>query len=87
MFSEEQAVALVEKEFPNARSISRPIDYRGVWLFRIFGDDPDEGELDPFFSVSQADGELRDFSIMEDGNVREITIKFRALEGGSNGTA
>lgn len=76
MLSEQEATAIVRDAFPGSR-IEPPIDYRGVYLFMVFNDDdPLEGDQDPFFSVEQSTGELRDFSIITDGDPNEITEKF-----------
>lgn len=75
MLSEQEATALVVKAFPNSR-VEPPIDYRGVYLFQVFSDDPLEGDQDPFFSVEQSTGELRDFSVLTDGDIHEITERF-----------
>lgn len=80
MLSELEATAIVRKEFPDSR-IEPPINYRGVYLFMVFNDDdPLEGDQDPFFSVDHMTGELRDFSIITDGNPREITDLFLAKQ-------
>jgi hypothetical protein len=76
MLSELEATTIVRKAFPDSR-IEPPIDYRGVYLFMVFNDDdPLEGDQDPFFSVEQSTGELRDFSIITDGDPQEITNLF-----------
>lgn len=78
MLSEEDATILIKRAFPDSR-IEKPIIYRGVYLFQVFGNDPLEGDQDPFFSVNIRTGELRDFSVITDGNVREIADKFSVL--------
>lgn len=79
MYSEKQAFDIVRKAFPTSE-IKKPIEYRHVWLFQVFSDDPDEGDMDPYFSVDTLTGELRDFSIITDGNIEEITKKFLELD-------
>jgi hypothetical protein len=78
MLSELEASGIIKAVFPNSR-IEKPIEYRGVFLFQVFGDDPLEGDQDPFFSVNQKTGELRDFSVITDGDPKEIESKFLAL--------
>lgn len=76
MLSEPEATTIVRKAFPDSR-IEPPIAYRGVYLFMVFNDDDQlEGDQDPFFSVEQSTGELRDFSIITDGDPQEITDLF-----------
>jgi hypothetical protein len=76
MLSELEATSIVRNTFPTSR-VEPPIAYRGVYLFMVFNDDdPLEGDQDPFFSVEQSTGELRDFSIITDGDPNEITNLF-----------
>jgi hypothetical protein len=79
MLSELEASGIIKAVFPNSR-IEKPIVYRGVFLFQVFGDDPLEGDQDPFFSVNIQTGEIRDFSVITDGNPKEIEDKFLALQ-------
>lgn len=79
MLSELEASGIIKAVFPNS-SIEKPIEYRGVFLFQVFGDDPLEGDQDPFFSVNQKTGEIRDFSVITDGNPKEIEEKFLLLK-------
>lgn len=46
--------------------------YRDLYLFRIEHPDPLEKNYDPFFSVDSLTGEVRDFSVITDGNISEI---------------
>jgi hypothetical protein len=75
MLTEIEAVRVVTDAFPGAR-IEKPIEYRDVFLFQVFTDDPLEGGQDPFFSVNIQTGELRDFSVITDGDPKEIERKF-----------
>lgn len=79
MLSEFDAVAVITKVFPDSR-IEKPIEYRGVFLFQVFGNDPLEGGQDPFFSVNQKTGEVRDFSVITDGDPKEIEAKFLKVQ-------
>jgi len=75
----ENAAAIATSSYPKGK-IQSVIDYHGVWLFKIFTDDPDEGIWDPFFSVNQKTGVFEEFSPMDDGNIFEITALFKAAE-------
>lgn len=79
MLSELDATKIVKSVFSDSR-IEKPIDYRGVYLFQVFGTDPLEGGQDPFFSVNKQTGELRDFSVITDGDPREIEEQFLILQ-------
>lgn len=78
MLSELEAFGIIKAAFPSSR-IEKPIVYRGVFLFQVFDDDPLEGDQDPFFSVDQKTGEIKDFSVITDGDPKEIESKFLAL--------
>lgn len=52
------------------------IRYRDVYLFRIEFEDEEEKNYDPFFSVDVNTGEVRDFSVITDGDISEITDLF-----------
>jgi hypothetical protein len=75
MLSLEEATKIAQEGYPNS-TIQSVIDYRQVWLFQIFTDDPMEGMWAPFFSVDKKTGEFRDFSVMDDGNIFEISALF-----------
>lgn len=75
MLNVSDAAKLIHKEFPDGK-IQSYIEYRGLYIFQVFSSDPLEGEMDPFFSVDPTTGELRDFSIITDGNTAEISSRF-----------
>lgn len=75
----ENATTIANSSYPQG-IIQSVVDYRGVWLFKIFTDDPDEGIWDPFFSVDQKTGVFSEFSPMDDGNIFEINALFMAAE-------
>lgn len=79
MLSEQDARTLVEMAFPQSR-VQTSIDYGKVYLFMVISSDPLEGDQDPFFSVDKETGNLSDFSIITDGDPREITKKFLAKQ-------
>ena len=79
MLSELEATGLIKAAFLNGR-VEKPIDYQGLYVFPIFSDDPLEGGQDPFFSVNKQTGEIRDFSVITDGDPKEIEEKFLRLK-------
>lgn len=85
MLTESQATTVVKKAFPGA-DIRPPIVYRGLYIFQVFRNlDPDEDHFDPYYSVNQRTGALSDFSIMTDGDPREINLLFLARQNQSLG--
>ncbi|QFG09117.1 hypothetical protein PBI_SPORTO_9 [Arthrobacter phage Sporto] len=84
MLSELQATEIVKEAFPE-RNIDTVIVYGGVYLFLAPSADPLEGDQDPFFSVDVTTGELRDFSIITDGDPHEISKRFLAKQRQSKG--
>jgi hypothetical protein len=70
-----EATKIISKSIPNAK-IQAVVEYGDLYLFQVFTDLPFEEELDPFFSVNKETGEFRDFSILTDGNVRDIEALF-----------
>lgn len=79
MLNEQAATAIVMKAFPKDQ-ISRPISYKGLFVFQVISSDPDEGGWDPFFSVNQDTGELKEFSVITDGDINVITNLFLKLD-------
>jgi hypothetical protein len=82
MLSVSEATKRIKKVFPDAK-IGANIDYRGLYIFQVFLDLPEEAGFDPFFSVNKQTGEVRDFSVITDGNISEINKLF--LEAGAGG--
>lgn len=82
MLSEAEATIKLQAVFPD-RSIEPPIKYNGLFIFQAFSPDPIEGEFDPFFSVNMETGEVRDFSIITDGDPHEIERLFLEKQGGA----
>lgn len=77
--SKADATAVVTAAFPGSE-IREPIDYNGLFVFIVTIPDPEEGGWDPFVSVNQETGELRDFSVITDGDINEIAALFKAQE-------
>lgn len=75
MLSIKQAVRIVQKNLPTWR-IESAILYKNSYVFKVFNDDELEGAMDPFYSVNAETGEFRDFSIITDGDIREIARLF-----------
>ena len=48
------------------------------YIFKVFIDNGFEKEMDPFYSVNINTGEFRDFSILTDGDIGEITNLFNS---------
>lgn len=75
MLSIKQAINIAKKKYPQG-NIESLIVYNGLYVFKIINDDELEGDMDPFYSVDIMSGEFRDFSIITDGNIAEITKLF-----------
>lgn len=79
MLTEEQATLRIGEVFPDTElDITGPVNYNELYLFRVIEtSDPIEGGWDPFFSVDKETGEVRDFSIITDGNQGDIIKLFQ----------
>lgn len=73
----QKAINIVKKNIPNGK-IDASIRHRDLYLFKVFIDNGFEKEMDPFYSVNINTGEFRDFSILTDGDIREITNLFNS---------
>lgn len=73
----QKAINIVKKNIPNGK-IDASIRYRDLYLFKVFIDNGFENEMDPFYSVNINTGEFRDFSILTDGDIGEITNLFNS---------
>jgi hypothetical protein len=71
----QDATKIVKKALP-AGKIQKSVEYKGLYLFQVFTDDPFEEEMDPFYSVNKETGEFRDFSVITDGDITEIAALF-----------
>lgn len=71
MLSEIQARDAITKAFPKT-PIKAWTKYNNFYLFRVENPSEEEKDWDPFFSVNIDTGEVRDFSVLTDGNVSEI---------------
>ncbi len=75
MFNLDKATDVVKKTFPEGK-ITSNIEYKNLYIFQVFNPFPGEEGMDPFFSVNKQTGEIRDFSIITDGDTRELTKLF-----------
>ena len=73
----QKAINIVKKNIPNGK-IDASIRSRDLYLFKVFIDNGFEKEMDPFYSVNINTGEFRDFSILTDGDIGEITNLFNS---------
>lgn len=73
----QKAINIVKKNIPNGK-IDASIRYRDLYIFKVFIDNGFEKEMDPFYSVNINTGEFRDFSILTDGDIGEITNLFNS---------
>ena len=72
MLNEAQAQVTLRKALPGY-PIKAMTKYRDLFLFRVEHPDPLEKDYDPFFSVDPVTEEVRDFSVITDGNLSEIS--------------
>lgn len=81
MLTEEQALLKIREVFPDSDlEVTGPVNYNDLYLFRVIDtSDPIEGMWDPFFSVDKETGEVRDFSIITDGDQGKIIELFQEV--------
>jgi hypothetical protein len=79
MLNVKQAIDIIKKHIPNGRIISN-IEYKNLYVFKVFTSDDLEGEFDPFYSVDKVTGKFSDFSIITDGNISELINLFVKAE-------
>lgn len=75
MLTSEQALIIVKKHMPKGK-VRKHIEYKDLFVFQIFTDDPDESGWDPYYSVNRKTKEFRDFSILTDGDIDELMDMF-----------
>lgn len=54
----------------------KTVTYGNLFIFHINGPDPNEGDLDPFFSVDKTTGKFSDFDLSDGGP--ELVRQFAA---------
>lgn len=79
MLSEKAAIQIAKKYIPDGE-IRERVRYRDLYILQIFVGTPEEFGFDPFYSVNANTGEFRDFSIITDGDVNEISTLFKHKE-------
>lgn len=79
MLNLKDAEVLIKKAIPGGK-IQASVVYRNLYLFQVFTLNPGEETMDPFYSVNRQTGEVRDFSVLTDGDLSEITILFLAAK-------
>lgn len=76
MLSTAEAKAAVEKQNPGTTA-EVCVTYNDLYLVRVKHADPDEVGYDPFYSVHPLTGEVKEFSVLTDGNIVEIAKLFK----------
>ncbi len=76
MYNEIQAKALVEKKYPEIKVVDS-FRYNNIFLVRIEHPDPEEANYDPFLSVNPNTGEIKEFSVITDGDPVAIDKAFK----------
>lgn len=74
-----EAEKIVLENLPGGR-IAKHIEYKNLFVFQVFRDDPLEGDWDPFYSVNRDTKEFSDFSIILAGDLNELTQLFMSAE-------
>lgn len=69
------ATDIIKRNLPDG-DIQSYVSYQDLFIFQVFSGDPEEREMDPFFSVNKNTGEFRDFSILTDGEPEKIVALF-----------
>lgn len=80
MLNEKAAYIIVKRNLPGS-SIKKVIKYRELFIFQVFVDSGlGEESLDPFYSVNRKTKEFKEYSIMLDGDLGEVTKLFEEAE-------
>jgi hypothetical protein len=61
-------------------SIEAMVRYNNLYVVRVILSSKDEEHYDPFFSVDVHTGEVKDFSVLHDGDIVELTRLFLLAE-------
>jgi hypothetical protein len=75
MLSVLEATHIVRKNHPGG-DIQDVVTYKNLYLFMVFNKRPGEEQMDPFFSVDKDTGEFKEFSVLTDSDVGEVTSLF-----------
>lgn len=76
MLSLDEAKIIISRNIPEGK-IQKYIEYKDLFVFQIFTDDPLEGIYDPFYSVNRKTSEFRGFSIMQPEVFTEVMNLFK----------
>ena len=76
MYDETQVKVLVERKYPAVKAVDS-FRYNDVFLVRIEHPDIEEANYDPFFSVDPNTGEIKEFSVITDGDPVAIDQAFK----------
>lgn len=83
MLTKDQAAIKFKKVLPD-REIRAIVPYKNVYLVKAFSNVPFEEEMDPFFFVDKETGAIGEFSVLTDGDPKEIGEAFaQANQGGA----
>lgn len=75
MYDEKQAKLLVERK--TGLKAVHSFRYNNLLLVRVKHDSEDEADYDPFFSVDPESGEVKEFSVVTDGDPVAIAEAFK----------
>lgn len=73
MLTNDDAQILLDNVLPDDVEIKAWAQYRNLYLFRVQYSSLGEEDWDPFFSVNSNTGEVKDFSVLTDGDISEIS--------------
>ena len=75
MLDIKEAIKVAKESYPTGK-IQKVVEYKGLYVFLIFDDDPLEGKMDPYYSVDKKTGEFKEFSLFLHGDMEELTKLF-----------
>ena len=73
MLTNDDAQTLLDNVLPDDIELKAWAQYRDLYLFRVQYSSLGEEDYDPFFSVNSNTGEVKDFSVLTDGDISEIS--------------
>lgn len=73
MLTNDDAQTLLDTVLPDDVELKAWAQYRDLYLFRVQYSSLGEEDYDPFFSVNNNTGEVKDFSVLTDGDISEIS--------------
>ena len=75
MLSSTEAIKIIREYFPKGK-IKKYIEYKDLFVFQIFMDDPLEGDYDPFYSINRKTSEVEGFALFKPGVFEEVMTLF-----------